>query len=469
MVLGSLPHPLLAGVAPTEQVLTLAGGLALAVPLGLALPLLVWLVYGRITAGLVIVLATFLMEVVYVQSPGFWAGIYLYPSDLVFAFLALPALLRLFFARDFPGRSVPWLLFGGVLAASFYVGLTQFGKTAGTEFRPYFYLWVCTLYFMSFPLDAPRAKGVLKVWLAFAGLLFLLSVLRWAAEFAGMPIADTWRGTGSAAAFRVVPSGATLYLADTLVILTYLMMARAAKRWMWLAVPALIVAVLVMQHRSVWIAAAAAIAALYLASPGEIRLKLVRPLVAGAICVVLVGGGLVGYGALDRLVSSVTESAARVTDSQGTASGRIFGWQQLLLQLQPAQYLTGKPFGSGFERYDFPNVRWKATYDPHNFYVETFLRSGILGLALFLATYLITLSRLLRDKGGAGQPELPPRLLFVLLVPQLVFMVSYRLPFEQGIWLGLAIGMAASLRRAPVGASRSPGSAGGQARPSTAL
>jgi hypothetical protein len=145
----------------------------------------------------------------------------------------------------------------------------------------------------------------------------------------------------------------------------------------------------------------------------------------------------------------VTESAATATNlDQGTGGGRIYGWQQLLQQLEPEEYLTGKPFGSGYERYEFPNVRWKATWDPHNFYLQTLLRAGIPGLALLLGVYLITLRRLLRDKGGSLLPDLPPRLLFVLLVAQMAFIVPYRLPYEQAIWIGLAISMAASLTRA---------------------
>jgi hypothetical protein len=437
-----------------QELFELTTGLALAVTLGLALPALIWLAYGRITVGLVIVLATFFVEVVYVEFPGFWVGMYIYPSDLVFAFLALPALLRLLFAQNFPGRSVPWLLFGAIIAASFVVGLTQFGKAAGTDFRNYFYVWVSALYFMSFPIDEAQTKSILRTWLAFSGLLLALACFRGLAEFAGMPIADTWRGTGSAAAFRVLPAGATLYLLNTLVILIYAVTARSAKRWMWLAVPLLLVTVLVMQHRSVWIAAATAFAVLYLVFPGRVRLRLARPLVVSGIVVAVVGGGLVGYGKLDGLMYSVTESAASATDlDNGTGGGRIYGWQQLLQQLEPEEYITGKPFGSGYERYDFPNVRWKATWDPHNFYLQTLLRTGIPGLALVLGGYLITLRRLLRAQGGSGLPDLPPRLVFVLLVAQMAFIFPYRLPYEQAIWIGLAISMAASLMRAPAAQS----------------
>lgn len=418
-------------------------GIVLALALGAALPYLVWVAYRRIEVGLVMVLATSFLQVVWVEFPGFLIGIYVYPTDLVFAFLAVPALLRLLFAQDFPARSAPWLLFGVVLAASFGAGLMQFGKAAGTEVRPFFYVWVCALYFMGFPVDAARARAALRAWFVFAGLLLLLALVRWAAEAAGMPIADTWRGSGAAARYRVLPAGATLFLVQAMVLIVFLMTARTSRRWMWAAVPALLAAVLVMQHRSVWLAAAAGLGALYVAFPGQVRVRLLRPLVGATIFVAVVGAGLLGYGHLDALMSSVLQSAGQVTDSRGTASGRIYGWHQLLLQLEPAQYFTGKPFGSGYERYDFPGVRWKATYDPHNYYLQTLLRTGIPGLALLLATYLLTLSRLLRSRVGTTESDLPPRLIAVVLVTQLVFMVPYGLPYEQAIWIGLAISVAA--------------------------
>jgi O-antigen ligase len=89
-------------------------------------------------------------------------------------------------------------------------------------------------------------------------------------------------------------------------------------------------------------------------------------------------------------------------------------------------------------------VRWKATWDPHNFYVQTLLRGGAVGLALLLMTYVGTLARLLRPKDEPGRLTLPPRLVFVMLVTQMAFILAYHMPYEQAVWLGLAVGMAAS-------------------------
>lgn len=433
-----------------------------------ALPWLVWCAYTTVTVGLVLVLATFFLEVLFVEFPGLQLGIYLYPGDIVFSFLAIPAFLRFVFAKEFPGRSLPWLLFGALLGASFAVGMGAFGRTAGTEFRPFFYLWVCTFYFMSFPFDEARAERIFRVFLGFAALIVVLAVLRWLAEAAGLPIADTWRGKESAAAFRVVPSGAALVLVNALLVVGLMVIREPQRVWLWVAALGLGGAVILLQHRSVWIAGTIGLLTLVLAFRKRIRIELLRRLGIGLVFVTFLGVGLVGYGKLDQVMSSLTSSAASATDTRGTAGGRIYGWQQLLMQVQPSEYVTGKPFGSGYERYDYPGVRWKATYDPHNFYLQTMLRTGVPGLALFLLAYVLFMPRLWRSSAAAETGRWTPRLLFALMAAQLAFMVPYQLPYEQGIWIGLAIAAAAGLRQSAREARGKPREAAGRTNLSTA-
>jgi O-antigen ligase len=423
-------------------------GLPLAALCGVALPFLLWFTYNRITFGLVIVLATFFMEVVYVEYPGYWVGIYLYPGDLVFTFLGAVAVARVVFAKDVPGRSPFWLLFGAVIALSFVLGLQQFGKAAGTDFRNYFYVWTTVLYFSSFQLDEARVTQIIKTWFFFTALLLGLASLRWVAEYLNLPIASSWRGTGLGAEYRVLPSNAALFFVDSFLILTYILTTRAAKRWVWLSVPVLLAAIVVLQHRSVWIATAAGLLAMYVAFPGRVRKQLAQYSVAAAFLLGAPAVVLTAYGKLDTLMNTVSTSVASAADlERGTAGGRIYGWKQLLLQMEPKDYVIGKPFGSGYERYEFPNVRWKATWDPHNFYLQTLLRGGLVGLGLLLAIYFFTMRRLLSDTDVSGKLFLPPRLMFVLLVTQLAYMAAYRFAYEQAIWLGLGISIVAAMRK----------------------
>ena len=432
-----------------DDVVAIAVGIPAAILLAVAIPFIVRLAFDRMEFALLLVLATYFMEVVFVEYPGFWVGIYLYPGDVVFGLLAAVAIARLFLAREMPGWPVLWLLLGVVIFISFALGLEKFGKSAGTEFRNYFYIWSTGLYFWTFRYDEVRTRRIVIAWLACGMLLVGLALIRWAAELMNLPIALSWRGTGDVAEFRVLPSGATLFLAQCFMILAYRVTARAASRWTWLAVIVLFASVVAMQHRSVWIAAMAGILALYVFMPGRVRLKLTQAALIGAVMVGVPAIGLVAYGALDKLVYSVQSSAVSGADfERGTAGGRMYGWNQLLQQMRPADYILGKPFGSGYERREVPNARWLATYDPHNFYLQTLLRAGVIGLFLWLAIYFVSMKRALGKGVDAAWADLPPRLLCVLLVTQLAFTIAYGFPYVQTLLLGMVMSIGLLSRNA---------------------
>ncbi len=439
-----------------DTFLALAVGVPVAILLAVAVPFILRFAYDRMAFGLVVVLVTYFMEVVYVEYPGFNMGIFLYPGDIVFGLLALVALARLALANEVPGRSVLWLLFGVAIFISFLLGISQFGRSAGTEFRNYFYVWIAGLYFWTFPYDEARIKSIVNGWIICSVLLVALACFRWVAEWMNLPIVLSWRGSGAVAEYRVLPSGATLFLAQTFMLLAYRSTIRSASRWTWLAVLVLLAVVLFMQHRSVWIAALAGIAAFYVLMPGRVRLLLTKAAVIGAVLVGIPAIGLIAYGTMDKLVYSVQTSVVTGADlERGTAGGRIYGWNQLLQQMRPTDYILGKPFGAGYERYEVPNARWKATYDPHNFYLQTLLRAGVIGLFLWLAIYFVTMMRTLGKAVDGASSDLPPRLLCVMLITQLVYTMAYRLSYEQAILLGLAISIGLAARRSRIDPTRS--------------
>jgi len=426
--------------------LTLLVGLPAAILVAVALPFIARRAFDRVEFGLYIVLATYFMEIVYTEFTGFFVGIYLYPGDVIFSFMAAVAIARLLFARNVPDRNWAWLAFGAVIFLSFALGMSKFGRAAGTDFRTYFYLWACALYFLSFPLEIANKRSILKAWFVCTGFLLVLTVFRWIAEYFGLPIADSWRGTGAAAEIRVIPSHATLFLANSMVILLYFVTARIVKGWGWLAVFTLLAVVLFLQHRSVWIATVLGVVALFAAFPGKVRSKLAQSALLGTVLVGVPALAVIGYGKLDSLLYSVQKSAVTALDDRGTAGGRIYGWNQLLQRMEPGDYVIGQPFGSGYDRYEFAGVRWKATWDPHNFYVQTLIRAGVVGLLLLLAVYFVTMKRLLASREEPRPWDLPPRILFVLLVMQLAYMMAYRFSYDQAIWLGIGISMAATVR-----------------------
>ena len=135
-----------------------------------------------------------------------------------------------------------------------------------------------------------------------------------------------------------------------------------------------------MTHRSVWVAALAVGTMLLLSSGGRTK-RLIIPtayFLTGVITLSL----LLGVG--DSFLATLRESA----QSTGTLSGRLYDWTYLVSMqndLGLGRILLGQPFGTGYTR---PSAQGLLEYTPHNWFVVLYLRTGALGLLLWLSIVL---------------------------------------------------------------------------------
>jgi O-antigen ligase len=85
-------------------------------------------------------------------------------------------------------------------------------------------------------------------------------------------------------------------------------------------------------------------------------------------------------------------------------------------------------------------VKQLRSESPHNFYVQTLLRGGALGLLAFVALHGLLLSGLLRcaKRDVASRSFL--LCMAVLVASQLVYYLGYGSDYIQAIFLGSAIG-----------------------------
>jgi O-antigen ligase len=204
----------------------------------------------------------------------------------------------------------------------------------------------------------------------------------------------------------------------------------------WLAI-SLFVAVFLLQHRTVWVAFLAALAVAALRIRG----------LATRVAVVLVLGGALGSYLILGLFAgseqpSLAESLSVQTSNVDTFFWRVEGWEALLRD-QAAEsadeIAIGTPYGTGFRRLV---AGGEVTSSPHNFYISTYLRQGILGLAAFLLAYGYALVQLSRRAKRPGLGFADPDTMLVLLVSQLTFFIAYAPRMEQGLILGLAVALA---------------------------
>jgi O-antigen ligase len=104
-------------------------------------------------------------------------------------------------------------------------------------------------------------------------------------------------------------------------------------------------------------------------------------------------------------------------------------------------YLIGNPFGTGWERTVLTSdgVQQLRDETPHNFYVQTLLRGGGIGILTFLTLYFMLLCKLFYR--AKIDREVRPILLclIVLLTTQLIYYIPYGFDYVQAIFLGAGI------------------------------
>ena len=410
-----------------------------AAALGVGLSFVIWYLFRSLYAGLVLVLLLFLMTTGAVRLPVFSVGISAYPQDIVFSLIAIAAFLRAASLPTYPKLMWTWLFVGAVLMVSFIPGVLQFGTSAGVEFREYYYFWTGTFYFMTFAISARQLTYVVHLWSAAASVVVLIAIYRWFVHFTD---GDTsvWAEMAATNPLRVVNSAQTLFIAQALILVLYLRLRSAATSWM-AVLPFFAIAVLVLQHRTVWVVTLVCMfAVMYMERKARGRL------VGNLITVAVVGAAIVVPALLaSSYLDVVTESLqASVTEAQGERSTfvwRILSWQELLkgwAALGPWQYLFGSPFGTGVARY-IPGVAQEITVGAHSYYVQTLLRIGLVGLIATILVYLRALFALYRSRDIDAQ--FPRRGLLVLLLGQLVYFVTYAPTYTDSILLGTALAL----------------------------
>ena len=131
--------------------------------------------------------------------------------------------------------------------------------------------------------------------------------------------------------------------------------------------------VVLLQHRTVWVALAVGLLILAVRRHSNARRRALGLL--GATALVVLTLGLLLSGQNDAL----TESLGRSTDTH-TFEWRYEGWIDLLEGRQAPEgldILIGTPYGLGYER-EVLGIRQDLS--PHNYYLETYLRHGLIGL-----------------------------------------------------------------------------------------
>lgn len=414
--------------------------IALLMALGLVV-LTAGMYFSPVVGGVSIILL-FMLETSLVYLLAFRLGITVFPQDLLFVPMAMVALLRLL--RPGGLSRLPWPIWvlTGVMALSFIVGLAKHGTLSGVEFRSDFYFMVGLFYFSTFEWTSQQVSRVLKWLVPVAGIIMLIVWFRWLSDATGLDwVRPIWREPG--APLRVIDAQQTLFLGTVLILLVYAMATGSSlSGWLFL-VPMLGLTILVLQHRSVWVASfLPAMMAFIIVRQSQSQGKLAGRLAVIAAISVIVLGPLLASGKFSGATSSVAESAVRATSTtSGTFVGRIEGWDALLKKWAasgPRVWLMGNPYGSGYERKQQGGR--DVTFAPHNYYVTLLLRTGVVGLLAFLALQWFLLKGAIR-LGAAPHAGLSGYAMIGLLVSALLYYIPYSPPYIHGLITGLVLAL----------------------------
>jgi len=424
------------------SVLVLASFLAAA-----SVPMLTLLIFRHVEAGLCLLALPLVLKMSLGESPSFTLGINMYPEDIVYFLLTVVAGLRLAFVQPGVRISWIWLAFGVVLFVLFGLGAASFGTRAGVDFRTYFYAWGASFYAMTFRFDAGTFRRTLSgiVWLGVWAEL--AACLQWSAPFTGISLLAADVDSTNAGTLRVINSGEALLLANAVILTLYFSQIGGAVRYMRSLNLLWIPSVLLLQHRSVWLAAMGGIVIAIVLQRRNRFLFNPAQIVLGAIAATVFVAVMLSGRGMEPVASAVGESARRGVMMEDTAAWRLSGWQQLLKKWSsggPAVLAIGFPFGSEKTRYDkFGRTTVASGVQAHNAYVQTLYNGGVVGLGLFLA-FVAHLAWSLKKLSHAESCRNSCYALLALLACQLVYYIAYGIEPLQVFLLGVAYGYVAS-------------------------
>lgn len=382
--------------------------------------------------GVVLVLAAVLLDTLFMREmPAIDIGVWVYPKDVIFCLLLFAAIFRLLPWR-WQLRRARWV---GVLLLlmfllTFVRGLPLYSlKAVGNETRGYFPFIVGLLYFSTFKYDCRRQSRLITIWLAGSLAMGILTVFRWIATSLGLAIATEWEAVMGEGSMRVIHCAHAFYLATAFFFSLYLYYTNSGPTWQRRLFLLLGPVLILLQHRTVWIAVILGMLWLY-ARDARFRTRFAigvsAALMVGALLTLLLFGSQ-GENTQRSLHYSAFDT--------GTFAWRVEGWKALLAERASSEtLLIGQPFGAGFERHMEGGM---VTVSAHNFYLETLVQFGVPGGLLLFGLYVWSIGRLRREPRILLYPDF--RLWQAFLMMHLSYSVTYSVNYEQAILLGVVV------------------------------
>jgi len=411
--------------------------------------LLVPRVARDVEAGLALVLGVFVLDTVPLEPLSFHAAIHLFPADLLFVVMSFAVAARAIDGHLRGKVHWVWWLLGLIQLVDAIRGAALYGSSAGVDYRASFYVWVGTVYVASFGYSEDLFRRVLRTFQQMAIVVCAVAVWRWVhvAVDAGYRAQIQAIDPTELSFLRVVPATPMIVLALATIGVVYLALKQQLPgRWRFAPVGFGLV-ILLMQHRSVWLATAVGGGVLVFLMLRHREHKVRRALLRFAGVALIIGLVVFKSGISNAISSSIeTQAAAALDTEQGTMVARLLHWEQLLEDFQDADsvsHVIGLPFGHSFGDQDDVDDDQIIENSPHDEYIALLLHGGVLGLLCFLWFAQAGIRAGVRRMRAGNDPHAP--LLVALAVALLVYYVPYEIQYAHILVWGLLL----ALLRAP--------------------
>jgi O-antigen ligase len=363
------------------------------------------------------------------------------PQDLLLVVMAAAVVARLLRAERLTTQQRLLLVIAALVIWAVARGIAPFGLPAAVnEARRSLRFVFVALYFAAIEPRRELLDRIGWLWVLAAAALVGITVVRWLAGSVGV-----YGGVlGAGGSMRVIPSDPTLLVAQGALI-AFPLLAERGRGVIRYTAPAFLVAVVLLQHRTVWIAAAFGVAYLLFRERALAKRAFSALLVATFLFTALM---FTVFGGNEDVVS---EQLATSAQSTGTFEWRVDGWTVLLADTIDAginEVAVGRPFGTGWTR--TMSSGGVVEVSPHNYYVEAFLRIGLVGLillGLIYASALRATAQASKTEGGGLGSLLTANGLHVAIAVQLFYYITYAPDMSQAMLLGIGAAVAAANTR----------------------
>ncbi|WP_442544868.1 O-antigen ligase family protein [Arthrobacter sp. KN11-1C] len=312
-------------------------------------------------------------------------------AALVIAVMRFPVL-----ARRLKGALWAWIGIGALLVFSLVSGLliNPFGTTMN-EFRPFLQPYATLTWAMCLNWNQETTDLLIRrSSLVLGWSLTIVAAYHFSLHGLGTASELVDAGTGLEQTTRPLVSGqALMVLLCGMMCMWY--WRRLRHKSLLISAVAFLTVVIVSQQRTVWAVGVAALLIVFIAARAGTKAVIA---VSG-----LVAAWIVGIILSAQLLPQVVTELESALANSGTYDARVTSWSNLIDQSVfhgPVSVIFGEPMGSGFGRFEGVG-RW-VVFAPHNWYVTLYLRTGVIGLALFLMFLLIVMFRLLKQRQNMG-------------------------------------------------------------------